>query len=207
MSNSRKKEFLYKNRNSKTRKMLPVFLILCEWETEQYYFESIQEDVKSLSVVSIKSDKKSISKMAEESIKYKSMKKYDKVFCVFDRNNSDQRDYDSWVKKMKNNQINPIFSNQAFEVRILLHFENFDKSIWNPNEYIKFVRKHIPLYEKWYKDLHGNRLDLYLKTKNNIDEAIKRAENIKLINEWHPMSIEPYTDVQEIIKKLKDFMI
>jgi hypothetical protein len=47
-----------------------------------------------LSVFPIKSDKKSIEKMALEASKYKNTKKYSKVFCIFDKNSSNQADYD-----------------------------------------------------------------------------------------------------------------
>jgi hypothetical protein len=108
---------------------------------------------------------------------------------------------------MRENNIQPIFSNQAFEIWILLHFEDFSASVWDQDEYLKPIRKYINNYKKWCKDLQNNPLDLYLKTKEYIDTAIQRADEIKIKNKWHPMDIEPYTDVQELIKRLKEFML
>lgn len=108
------------------------FLIVSEGEkTEPLYFGAFEG--KSLRNVSITTVCKGIGQsplhVVETAIRLKNeaielKKPFDSVWAVFDRDDFDENDWNYAIELGERNQVRCVWSNQAFELWYILHFEN-----------------------------------------------------------------------------------
>lgn len=108
-------------RKKQNKDILDNILILCEGEkTEPNYFNSIKLKYR-LSNVDIRGKGSNTDKITEAAIKHH--KDYSQVWCVFDRDSFTAYHFTrafQMVAKYKN--IHIAYSNEAFELWYLLHF-------------------------------------------------------------------------------------
>jgi hypothetical protein len=193
-------------RKFSNRKPKQTYLIFCEWETEKYYFEDIKREIaRTITIKCEKLQNKSFKSVAEEIIKAKKnledkWNDFDYVFCVFDNNNLEFKDYESWVSIMKKWWIELIYSNKSFEVWFLMHFWPFNKQVSKQGEYEKELKKYLPNKMKkpyqWIFVLINDKLEQAIKNSKKISEKLLKE------NWWKRFICEPYTDVWKILEKL-----
>ncbi len=173
-----------KKKNDK--ELVTYFLIVCEGKkTEPNYFKSFPKKVGKY-VYNIELDGGGIStlKVVEKAIELrdKSTQKYDRVWAVFDRDSFKANSFNSAILKAKANNIACAWSNEAFELWYLLHFQYrnsgmkrqmYEKAIEDAvNEKLKNKNKPFK-----YKKNDPNMFTILSKTGSQ-DLAIKWAEDL-----------------------------
>ncbi|MEG3850604.1 RloB family protein [Microcoleus sp. herbarium19] len=195
----------YYDRKVKTRRW---FLIVCEGEkTEPNYFRSFAVDTKVIKL-DIKGEGKNTKSLVEKAIKLKNDSEFDETdrfWCVFDRdknpkNPNDSQNFNSAITLAKTNDIKVAYSNDAFELWYLLHFNYYTTQI---------SRKDYPdmltdvLGHKYQK----NSKTIYEKLKDKQENAIKNAK--RLLKEYdrpNPESDNPSTTVHLLVEELNSFI-
>lgn len=163
----------------------PKILIVCEGEkTEPNYFNGLRDELK-LSGARVEITGKSASNpmgvvsFAKE--RYGEEEKagfpFDRVFCVFDKNN--HGDYDEALKEVeKAKQSDGVFhatvSVPAFEYYLLLHYE-YTTSPCNSNQALSRLKKHISGYAKGKQDIFAIVSDKLETAKDNAKKSLTAA--------------------------------
>ncbi len=208
MSNNRNTSD-YLRRQIKTRETRKKFLIVCEGEkTEVNYFKAFT--VPNKIEVRVKGEGKNSLSLVEKAIKIidnlKQDDSFDQIWCVFDKDNCSKEQFNQAERLAKENNVKIAYSNEAFEIWFILHFQYLDIAT-SRSEYLTILTKQMQKYgllneqEKYEK----NREDMYEKLKPYQRTAITNAA--KLIQDRdeakkHPFDANPSTTVQELVQEL-----
>ncbi|MFM8310051.1 MAG: RloB family protein [Microcystis aeruginosa] len=208
MSNNRNTSD-YLRRQTKTRKTRKRFLIVCEGEkTEVNYFKAF--DVPKKIEVTVRGEGKNSLSLVNKAIQIiDNLKKddsFDQIWCVFDKDNCSKEQFNQAERLAKEQNIKIAYSNEAFEIWFILHFQYLDIAT-SRSEYLTILTKQMKKYgllnkkEKYAK----NREDMYEKLKPYQTTAITNAA--KLIQDRdeakkHPFDANPSTTVQELVQEL-----
>ncbi|WP_009630758.1 RloB family protein [Synechocystis sp. PCC 7509] len=188
----------YSARKVNTREIKQRFLIVCEGaKTEPNYFKSFR--VPKV-VIEIQGLGENPSKLVQSANELKSQDEYDQVWCVFDRDDWTKEDFNNAISSAKKYGFKVAYSNEAFELWYVLHFEFLNTGIPR-NDYIK---KLTSLLGKKYQK---NSTTIYDDLLDKQDIAIKRAK--KLLEEYEPSKPEqdnPSTTVHLLVEQLKRFV-
>lgn len=109
------------------------FLIICEGsKTEPLYFKSFTKDLP-LYTLDIEAEGLGFDPMGvvDRAIERKisSVKKYDRIWVVFDKDDFPTKAFNNAIKKAEANKIGCAWSNEAFELWYILHFHYLDARI------------------------------------------------------------------------------
>lgn len=134
-----------------------ITLIVCEGETERAYFQAVRVlfDLSSTEVIVAEDNDSAPSSVVEYALhRCAEPGGYDKVFCVFDRDNHEsfQRACDR-VRSLATRTRNPLpiavaVSIPCFEFWLLLHFERTDAPFHRCDDVIQRLRGYLPGYTK-----------------------------------------------------------
>jgi hypothetical protein len=212
-------------RKQGTRDQIVRFLIVCEGEkTEPNYFKALIDDCKSQND-GAKIDKQRTqvvpaavigggacgtcklvekAKKLEKEYKRKHQVPFDRVWVVFDKD--EFPDFNKAIEDAKKEKMNCAWSNGAFELWFLLHFQNgFEgkcKDYVNKIESIlkKKLKKTDFSYEK-------NDVGFYqiLQEHGNEEQAIKRAQKLRKIRgeKKNYATHNPRTEVDLLVDELR----
>lgn len=180
------------------------FLIICEGEkTEPNYFKAFHI---SSAIVIVKGLGANTDSLIRSAIKLKNDaievdEPFDQVWCVFDRDSFPAQNYNSVFELAANNSISVAYSNQAFELWYLLHFNYYDAAL-SRNQY---EDKLTELLKKKYKK---NSETMYLELLDKQQTAIKNAQ--RLFNTYqpnhNPERDNPSTSVYLLVQELNKFI-
>jgi len=172
-------------------------LIVCEGtKTEPQYFKQFR--VPGLKIQVEGTGKNTVS-LVEHALQYRKdheEENYDQVWCVFDKDDFPVADFEKAIRLARKNKMCVAYSNQAFELWYILHFEYLNTSM-DQKSYIKKLNDYL---ETEYKK---NDDHMYHRLRCKSDIAIKNAE--RLMKEYHPShpgSNDPSTTVYELVKVL-----
>ena len=206
-SSSSKKTRGYSKRRVAIKEEKQYFLIVCEGtKTEPNYFKSFP--VPKNVVISVFGTAKNTIGVVEEAIELKENDDYDQVWCVFDRDSFPKQNFNQAIEKAKRENIKVAYSNEAFEIWYLLHFDyrdtkmsrtDYKKALTNKMRQAKLLDSKGK-YEK-------NDSGMYRKLKNRQTSAIKNAE--RLLDGYHPANPEkdnPSTTVHLLVEQLNRFV-
>lgn len=146
------------------------FLIVCEGEkTEPNYFEKFPVD--KLVHIKIKGCGKHTIFLVEEAIQIRdkapTKRAFDETWVVFDRDSFDRSDFDDALQLAKREKIYTAYTNEAFELWFLLHFNYSEAS----------------LSRKTYKDRLTKALGKeYLKNDDAMYSRLRRHQPIAIQN-------------------------
>lgn len=205
-------------RKEGTKKVEPGnYLIVTEGtETEVNYFNNIRDKINqryrsNIIVDSIKikveGTARSTMVLVNEAIKKRSLNNYSDVWVVFDKD--DNKDFDEAISYAKKNGLHVAWSNESFELWILLHFQDL-KTACSRDDYMNKLSNHFKNLELNNGTYNKNIKDIFDITVSNIDKAIKRSE--KLINEYKsngivsPNRMNPGTTVQDLVNELIEYV-
>lgn len=188
-----------------------IVLIVCEGKTEKNYFSGLR-DLYKLSNANIiicddmhGSDPLSVVNCAIDN--YKKDRDYDRVYCVFDRDK--HKTFNDAQQKLKNSRfkgkLHGIISEPCFEFWMLLHYKYTTRPFCaagdesNCDQVIFALKEFMPDYQK------GDR-NVFEKTKNMIDTAIKHAKKVK---QYHQTSgtENPSTEIYRLVEYLSGIKI
>lgn len=181
----RKPDFLYS----------PLDLVVCEGETEVDYLCELARSLR-IHVHICKgdgTDPKSIVNTAKRKSKEDGVK-YDKIYCVFDRDN-DLSAFLEAIELCKSRKFIPIVSNPCFELGPYLHFQIRESGFGSPQQMLKILKK-LPGLEDYDKD----GVQIFTCTHQLIDKACKNASKLALKQNDDPRE-DPYTSIHVLIKR------
>lgn len=189
------------------QEVLQRFLIVCEGaKTEPNYFQGFR--VLPLVVDAVGAGRNTLS-LVDEAIRLKGEKEaeahrrgnpsYDQTWCVFDRDSFGADDFNSAIRKAEAAGFHVAYTNQAFELWYLLHFDDHRAA----------------LHRHQYEDILGDRLGhkyhknsptMYAELHSQQTEAIRRAES--LLTEYganhNPQQDNPCTTIHLLVKALRE---
>ncbi len=206
-----------KKRKEEIRSKRLYFLIVCEGEkTEPLYFEAFKNDLPKgfldNATIDIEGEGKNTLSLIEEVIKMRERKEqasgrvYDKTWAVFDRDSFLPQNFNSAIFKARD--ANPVifcaWSNEAFELWYLLHFE-FYQDAASRHDYQARLEKAISQRMDASFNYTKNSPDMYqlLKKWGSQQQAIAWAERLE---QWHNgenfADHNPCTLVYKLVKEL-----
>ncbi len=190
----------YSLRKVRTRELKQMFLIVCEGErTEPNYFKSFRVP-KNVVSIDVRGLGKNPSRLVQSAKKLADEDEYDQVWCVFDRDDWTPEDFNNAITQAKRLQFKVAYSNEAFELWYVLHFEFLHAGIPR-DDYIRKLNKLLNhKYQKNSETIYDELFD-----KQNI--AIKNAAN--LLGQYdpsNPSKDNPSTTVHLLVQELNKFM-
>jgi len=211
----RKKEWYLRNRKSEARRLDALaererILIVCEGEkTEPNYFRAIQRELPEHVVeLEICGEGFNTLRLVEEAQALRDKRamgdySFDQVWVVFDRDSFPADHFDNAITKAQSNGINAAWSNEAFELWYVLHFECRTTAMPRAEYQNKLSTMIGRRYAK-------NALDIYqvLASMGSQASAIKWAQRLhKEATDAHvtPANANPCTTVYQLIEVLNTF--
>lgn len=164
-----------------------------EKKTEPLYFDAFK--VLTATVRCIGTGFNTVS-LVNETIRLKSEKDYDQVWCVFDKDSFSNDNFNTAITIARNNEIEVAYSNEAFELWYLLHFSYVQTAI-SRHQYAGILNQYLP---EPYDKVNKNMYSLLLKDQ---DTAIKNAKRLlEHQNLNNPATCNPITFVFELVEEL-----
>lgn len=148
--------------------MRQSFMIYCEGQTEVGYFSSFKKSAKSLNGGNALA-------IVQEAVMQKNAatKHIDQYWVVFDKDETADADFNAAVLLATQNNIQPAWSNQAFELWFILHYRTYTAAC-NRNNYQAILRQHIPAYNVAAKSEEQGK-QLFSTTLPRLQIAIANA--------------------------------
>jgi hypothetical protein len=178
-------------------------LIACEGEeTEPNYFSAFRLSSANVKVVGCGKNTLSLVEEALE-IRRKARvdeEEYDQVWCVFDRDKNTPQNINAAFDLAERKGIKIAYSNEAFELWYLLHFQYMDTGITR-DDYKKRLSKLLGYpYQK-------NSQSMYRELLLKQGTALKNAENLlKTYSPRKPVEDNPSTTVHLLVRELNRFL-
>ena len=135
-------------------------------------------------------------------------KKYDQVWCVFERNSWKADDFNRAITYAEQNGIKVAYSNEAFELWYLLHFDYRDTAMSREgykSALTDKLRKAGLIFSK--EEYRKNSQNMYQILESKQGRAIKNAK--KLLEEYdppNPAKDNPSTTVHLLVEQLNRFV-
>lgn len=207
-----------KKRKTEFKSKRKFYLIVCEGEkTEPNYFESLKSSlpkgVLELTNIDIDGTGKNTLSIVEEAEKLRTryeekyLRKIDKVWAVFDKDSFPAKNFNNAINKGENSKpkINCAWTNEAFELWYLLHFNYYNTGI-SRVQYQKLIEKEVNKvanqtdfkYRKNSKDMFA-----ILNKFGSQENAIRNAKNLE--SQYFDRSFSshnPCTKVHRLINEL-----
>ena len=180
------------------REIVERFLIVCEGEkTEPNYFQEFRVPGR---IVVIEGTGRNTLTLVDEAIRLNSEAKtvYDQVWCVFDRDSFRADDFNNAIQKARAAGIRAAYTNEAFELWYLLHFDDH-RSALNRNQYYPLLQDRLG------HEYRKNSASLYHELQHRQGQAIRRAESLlaEYGAEHNPQQDNPCTTVHLLVKALR----
>lgn len=187
-----------RTRERGNRALRKTILIYCEGETERIYFEQMKILKRSKTVsVKIKNVKRSALKLAQHAYRDSSYQPFDEIWIVFDKDDLTEKQLEEVNDFCSRHNIHIGYTNEAFELWLLLHYEQVD---------VKEVYPRSVLNEKMEQHLQVAR---YIRNKANAEviAPIALRHEIAMKNCLEMMDLRntdsrdnPYCNVHDMIK-------
>ena len=175
-----------KNIRSKRR----YYLIVCEGEaTEPNYFEGLKKDlpkgVLTAYQIDITGTGRNTQSLVDEALRLKDMyengssRHIDKLWVVFDRDSFLPQDFNAAIQRCTNADIGCAWSNEAFELWYLLHFQYYENAM-SRRVYKEMIENHLkPVVGNEFR-YEKNSEDMYalLKEHGSLDDAVRNAKRL-----------------------------
>jgi hypothetical protein len=190
----------YSPRKVDTREVRQRFLIVCEGEkTEPNYFRNFRVP-KNVAEIDVQGLGENPSKLVQSAKELKEQEDYDQVWCVFDRDSWTVEDFNNAIKNAKAQGFKIAYSNEAFELWYVLHFEFLNTGIPRKD----YLRKLTSLLDRAYQK---NSETIYNELFEKQSIAIRNAENLLKQYAPHiPVEDNPSTTVHLLVQELNKFI-
>jgi hypothetical protein len=193
----------FTDREIGTRDPIPTFLIVCEGaKTEPNYFRSFPVSTRpEITIVGAGCETIAV---VNKAIELMENQKFDRVWCVFDRDPSNHNNTAPRFRKAlqvaEKENIKVAYSNECFELWYLLHFHLFSTGVPR-SDYKKKLDKLLGCnYEK-------NSDDMYARLEDTQHQAIKHAKTLLASYDPHdPESDNPVTTVHVLVEELNQYI-
>jgi hypothetical protein len=193
----------------------PSILIVCEGEiTEPSYFNQFR--INSAKVKSVGEGYNTVS-LVNRAIVLAQQGNYDQVWCVFDKDDFNDNDYNAAIQIAEVNNFGVAYSNQSFEYWFLLHFNDHQGGGMHRNSYNDKINEFLKPFNVIY-DGNGTKLieeDFFellegidgKTSRKRVELAIMRAErNYDDFDHKNPAKEESTTTVFKLVRELLKYM-
>jgi len=184
-------------RRVNVRPLRPRFLIVCEGsKTEPNYFRRFRAntEVVDLEVIGLGDNTLSLVQRTCELMRQDD---YAQVWCVFDRDSFPAERFNEALNQARQRGIQVAYSNQAFELWYLLHFDYHDAAL-SRTLYQQMLTQRLG------KPYRKNARDMYDLLKERQPEAIRNAR--RLLDSYgpdhNPERDNPCTTVHQLVEEL-----
>ncbi len=137
-------------------------------------------------------------RLVDEAIKIRNDGEFDQFWCVFDKDDFPIEHFENAIQRAVENNMHVAYSNQAFELWYVLHFEYLNSAI-DRRAYMEKLSKYLGFeYKK-------NDPYIYQILQCRTETAIRNAE--RLIQEYHPSrpgKDDPSTTVYQLVIALRE---
>ena len=212
MKRERREAKAAKKRQENVRDEHVRFLIVCEGKkTEPLYFEALIKDcTSSVREVIIEGEGRATSVLVEqtktikEDLELHNAMSFDRVWIVFDKDDFD--DFNAAIAKARRYGFKTAWTNEAFELWYILHFEYLDTGI-SRHDYLEKLgdafRKRMGVDNFWYKK--GDPEIYHLLQKYGNEEVAKRhAKRLRTLFHGNDYaSHKPCTMVDLLVEELE----
>jgi hypothetical protein len=201
-----------------------LFLIVCEdSKTEPTYFRSFKVQIppETLFLREIGTGRSALG-VVESAITERMLleqeagKEVDEVWAVFDTDDAATNTglavrFNDAIELAGSENINAAWSNEVFELWLLLHFKNVNATIPIPRTIVYQLLQNaiqIKFNDPDYQYIHGNTdiIDKVLE-RGNVKTAIQRAEQLLMSHQGNtPLISNPATKVHFLIKRLQELI-
>ncbi len=193
-------------RKSPNREVGKRILVVCEGEkTEPNYFISFRESLRNpLVLVEVEGLGANTDSLVEKAINIKrkatrNKETFDIVWVVFDRDSFPAHNFNRAIQLANSNDIKLAYSNEAFELWYLLHFDYHNAGI-SRHQYSSILTSRLGFpYQK-------NDERMYASLEPRQENAISNAK--RLIATYTPRNPErdnPSTTVHELVQELNTY--
>ena len=198
-----------KNKREINKRNIRKILIVCEGEkTEPNYFKNFPLD-KEIIDVDIEETGMNTLSLVKYAIELRDKAELDKnpyieVWCVFDEDNTPHGNFDNAIS-CANNRIKVAWSNEAFELWYILHFEYLQSAITRHRYCSKLteILKNKCNKKKYEK----NSTEMYSILKSRQKDAIENAKKLCRIHiDIPPSKCKPCTTVYMLVERLNEFI-
>lgn len=179
-----------KEKKDKTKKKMSCrILVVCEGEkTEPNYFKKFPSNPGGTIVYKVDCDGEGKNTMdvvnaaIEKKLKAEENIPYDCVWAVFDKDDFPSKKFNAAIERAKAHNIRVAWSNEAFELWYLYHFQNRVTAM-SRSEYKASISKAVNTSGKWkgkkpYKYDKGSESNYaIMNTYGDVENAIKWAKN------------------------------
>lgn len=194
-------------RRTRFRPRLQHILIVCEGErTEPNYFNAICSIMPRNTVkIIIEGTGMNTISLVREAIRLRNECSKSDIVCdqtwvVFDKDDFPDGDFNTAITMCSQHKLNAAYSNQAFEIWYILHFEDRHTGM-HRNEYKEKLSGYLD--ERYKKN--DEMMYQKLQTKGNETEAIRRAKKLHEEASRPPSSANPCTTVYELVAELNKY--
>jgi len=197
----RKKSLSNLKRRKNFKPIKKNFLIVCEGtKTEPKYFQCFRVPKKVFDVVGLGANTESL---VEKAIKIRDNEStsYDEVWCVFDRDSFPAQNFNNALALAESNNIHIAYSNEAFEIWYLLHF-NFHDTATSRTQYKTMLTDRLGFpYQKNDPAMYDHLLHLQEAAIRNAKKLFKSYANHR------PSLDNPSTTVHDLVQKLNKYSV
>lgn len=193
----------------------PSILIVCEGEnTEPSYFNQFR--LSSATIKSVGEGYNTIS-LVRRAAQLAYEKQYDQVWCVFDKDDFAENDFNSAIQIAEAENLRVAYSNQSFEYWLILHFDDHQGGGMHRRGYNDKINELLKPFGVTYDGNGSKKIseDIFellggidIKTnKKRIDLAITRAtRNFNQFDHKNPAKEESSTTVFRLAEELLKYM-
>ena len=184
-----------RGRGMDTRPERPSILVVCEGEqTERRYFEAFP--ALRAPMCNVSPCRKSPKDIVKRAIEMAKGKRYDHVWCVFDKDDVTAEEFNQAIQTAQQHGFQVAYSNPKFELWYFLHFSYHHTAI--PRE--DYDTKLTSCLGEAYSKNHGH---MYKRLLEKREIAIENAQ--RLLNNYHPhhpAQDDPCTTVHQLVQTL-----
>jgi hypothetical protein len=189
----------YRERKVNIRELRQRFLIVCEGaKTEPNYFKRFRVPKTVIEVVGVAANP---SKLVQITQDLQGQDDYDQIWCVFDRDDWTKADFNQALQVADNQGFQVAYSNEAFELWYVLHFEFLNAGIPRKD----YVKKLTAMMHKPYQK---NSSTIYDDLLERQEVAIRNAK--RLLQQYkppNPVVDNPSTTVHRLVTELNRFAV
>lgn len=189
-------------------------LIICEGKnTEPSYFNQFRLTSATIKAVGEGYNTKSLIERAKQ---IADKDEYDQVWCVFDKDDFSNEDFNAAIDLAEKYQYKLAYSNQAFEYWIILHFEDHQGGAMPRKLYYKKINDYLKTlglsYDKKRKIITKEIFDTFLEIDPKCGEtrqerAKKRAKKIyDKIDHSNPAKAESCTCIFKLVEEIEKYL-
>ena len=179
---------------------LPRFLIVCEGKsTEPNYFKALAAELRVSVNVQVEGLGDNTDNLVERAVVLRDEDDFLQAWCVFDRDSFPANRFNRAIQMAENAGLRVAYSNEAFELWYILHFEYLQSGLLR-NAYKAKLSGHLG------RSYQKNSLTMYQELKARLAHAVRHATNLLAIyNQPSPEQDNPSTTVHLLVQELNKF--